>query len=182
MLYITIPETELFDEVNEKFIKIKEQKLCLEHSLISLSKWESRNRIRFIDNSDITEEQMLDYIYCMIVTPVNYDKQNLLGLTKENINEIKDYITNSKTATTLPDNKGNGRSGPKENITSELIYYWMIACGIPFECEKWHLDRLITLIRICQIKNEPSKNLSKYDALSRTKNLNAARRAAKRSH
>lgn len=183
MLYITIPKTELFDEVNERFINIKEQKLCLEHSLISLSKWESRNKIRFIENTEnITDEQMLDYIYCMIVSPANIDKQVLLGLTKENVDEIKRYITESKTATILPKGNDDTPGGKKENITSELIYYWMIACGIPFECEKWHLDRLITLIRICQIKNEPSKKISKFDALSRTKNVNAARRAVKRRH
>ena len=181
MLTITIPEKELFDETSEKFIKVKEQKIVLEHSLLSLSKWESKNHIRFIDNSELTNEQILDYIHCMVVTPVNLDKEVLYGLTPDNVKEIRAYISEPRTATILPKEEG-GKGNSREKSTSELIYYWMIASGIPFECEKWHLDRLLTLIRICQIKNQPDKKISRQDALNRTRNLNKARRAARGKH
>ena len=120
-----------------------------------------------------TEEEMLDYIKCMTLTK-NVDSDVYNHLTIDNVKDVKDYINDPMTATTFSrDEKGQSNS---ETITSELIYYWMIASNIPFECQKWHLNRLITLIRVCSIKNAPPKKRSKRDIMSRNAALNAARR------
>ena len=172
MLQITIPARELFDESKQEFINFKEQTLQLEHSLVSLSKWESKWCKPFLSNVEKTEEEVLDYIKFMTLTQ-NVDPEVYDHLTQENVNQINEYINAPMTATTFADNKqGKGR----EIITAELIYYWMVALNIPFECQKWHLNRLITLVRVCNIKNEPPKKMSKRDIMSRNASLNAARR------
>ena len=173
MLRIVIPECQLFNEETEEFVYTKEQTLQLEHSLVSLSKWESKWHKPFLGKDDKTFDETIDYIKCMTLTP-NVDPNTYLFLTKENIKDINDYIGDSMTATTFSENGPNARN--REIITSELIYYWMVALNIPFECQKWHLNRLLTLIRICNIKNQPSKKRSKSEIMSRNAALNAARR------
>lgn len=173
MLQITVPATERFNEETNEFISTKEQTLQLEHSLISLSKWESKWCKSFIDSKDKTTEETLDYVRCMTLTP-NVKPEIYQNLSAQNIAAVNAYIDAPMTATVFGDNKKSG--GPKEIITAELIYYWMIANNIPFECEKWHLNRLITLIRVCNIKNTPPKKMSKRDIMSRNAALNAARR------
>ena len=173
MLTIVIPGLEYFNEETEEFVYTKEQTLQLEHSLVSLSKWESKWHKPFLGKDDKTFDETIDYIKCMTLTP-NVDPNTYLFLTKENIKDINDYIGDSMTATTFSENGPNARN--REIITSELIYYWMVALNIPFECQKWHLNRLLTLIRICNIKNQPSKKRSKSEIMSRNAALNAARR------
>ena len=176
MLRITIPATELWDENKEEFITIKEQTLQLEHSLVSLSKWESKWCKPFLSKDIKTEEETLDYIRCMTITQnVDPDVYNFIP---NNIREeIKEYIEAPMTATWFNDDKnGKGGKGNSEQITSELVYYWMIAQNIPFECEKWHLNRLLTLIKVCNVKNQPPKKMSKKALMSRNAALNAARR------
>ena len=173
MLRITIPATEQFNEVPNEFITTKEQTLTLEHSLISISKWESKWCKSFVNSKNKTTEETLDYVRCMTLTS-NVNPEVYYCLTQKNIEEINAYIDAPMTATVFNDMGNNG--GPKETITSELIYYWMIACNIPWECEKWHFNRLITLIRVCNIKNTPPKKMSKRDIMSRNAALNAARR------
>lgn len=179
MLEITVPArkpTELWDEERQEFVYIpgaKEVTLCLEHSLISLSKWESKWRKSFLSKEDKTEEETLDYIKCMTLTK-NVDDEVYHRLSRENITEINKYIQAPMTATYF--SKEQGGKGSREQITSELIYYWMIALTIPVEFEKWHLNRLLTLIRVCNIKNQPPKKMSKRDIMSRNAALNAARR------
>ena len=176
MLEITIPGTEEWDENKEEFITTKETTLRLEHSLVSLSKWESRWCKPFLDSKDKTIEETLDYIRCMTLTQ-NVDPNVYYGLTSENVQQVEDYISAPMTATTI--SRRNAKTfGPKETITSELIYYWMIALNIPFECQKWHLTRLITLIEVCNIKNSPPKKLSRNELLMRNTELNAQRRKA----
>ena len=172
MLRIVIPGQELWDEEKQEFINTKEQVLQLEHSLISLSKWESKWCKVFLSKQEKTAEETIDYIKCMTITP-NVDPEVYTRLTKENIKEIQDYIAAPTTATyfSLNDNKPS-----REQVTSELIYYWMIALTIPFECEKWHLNRLLTLIKVCNIKNQPPKKMGKREIMSRNAALNAARR------
>lgn len=174
MLKIIIPETEVWDEVREQFISTKEQTLSLEHSLVSLSRWESKWEKPFLKKEDRSFEENIDYIRCMTING-NVDPNAYYCLTPDNIAEINKYIESPMTATTIPDN--NQRRGPKEQITSELIYYWMIAFNIPFECEKWHLNRLLTLIRVCDFKNKPPKKMSTKEIMSRNAALNQARRA-----
>ena len=171
MLQITIPASEMYD--GEFFHEYKEQTLQLEHSLVSLSKWESKWRKPFLSKDNKTDEEILDYIKCMTITQ-NVPPETYLRLTMDNIKEINAYIDSPMTATTFSDHK-TGKSG-REIVTSELVYYWMIALNIPFECQKWHLNRLLTLIRVCELKNAPPKKRSKRDIMSNNAALNAARR------
>lgn len=173
MLEITIPATEIYDEVNNEFVTTKEQTLKLEHSLVSISKWESKWCKPFISNDKKTVEETIDYIKCMTINK-NVDPNVYRCLTAEQINKINEYISAPMTATWFTD-KENKKTN-REQITSELIYYWMVALQIPSEYEKWHLNRLLTLIRVCNIKNQPPKKMSKRDTLSRNAALNAARR------
>jgi hypothetical protein len=177
MLQITIPAAVLeeFDEDTNEFVYTtiaKEQTLQLEHSLVSLSKWESKWCKPFLSKAEKTSEEILDYIKFMTITQnVKPDVYN--RLTTNNIEEINKYIDSPMTATTFT--KDNTK-GSREIVTAELIYYWMIALNIPFECQKWHLNRLLTLIRVCNIKNTPPKKMSKRATASQYAQLNAARR------
>ena len=173
MLQITIPAIELWDEQKEEFIiSVEEKTLQLEHSLISISKWESKWHKPFISKETKTREQTLDYIKCMTMTK-NVDDSVYSRLSNSNIDTINNYIDDPMTATTFSMNQTNGR---KEIITSELIYYWMISYNIPMECQKWHLNRLLTLIRICDVKNTPAKKMNKKDIINQYAALNASRR------
>ena len=173
MLKITIPAREMFDEVKQEFINTKEQTLQLEHSLVSLSKWESKWHKPFIDNRNLSTEETIDYIRCMTLTQ-NVDPEVYQYLSKENIKQINEYISDPMTATTFSNERS--KSSGKEVLTSEILYYDMIALGIPFECQKWHLNRLITLIKVCSIKQNPPQKMSKGDIMRRNAELNAARR------
>lgn len=173
MLTITIPARELFDEKTEQFVYTKEQTLQLEHSLVSLSKWESKWKKPFFATKEKTNEETIDYIRCMTITQ-NVDPMIYNFLTDENLSAIHDYIEDPMTATTFSDNK-NGKKN-REIITAELIYYWMITSGIPFECQKWHLNKLITLIRVFEVKNTPPKKMSQRELMNRNRALNEARR------
>ena len=173
MLQIVIPGRELWDESKQEFTNVKNQTLQLEHSLVSISKWEAKWHKPFITKDERTPEETLDYIKCMTLTQ-NVDPQVYSCLTKKDYETIRDYIDDPMTATTI--NEPKKGSGSREIITSELIYYWMIAYNIPPEYQKWHLNRLLTLVKICGIKNESPKKMSKRDVMSRNAALNAARR------
>ena len=186
MLKLTIParpaspDIELFDEEKGEFFvvpgkpAVKEYTLQLEHSLVSLSKWESKWCKPFLSNKNMTEEETIDYIKCMTITQ-NVPQDVYNNLTADNIKEVSEYIDSPMTATTFSDN-GNTKGGSREIVTAELIYYWMIALQIPPEYRKWHLNKLLTLIRVCNIKNTPPKKMSKKATMSRNAQLNAARR------
>lgn len=174
MLSIFVPETELYDEEQGCFITVKPIKLNLEHSLVSVSKWEMKWKKPFLDNkTSQTAEESRDYIRCMTmnqhVDPIVY-----YALTPEHFKKVNDYINESMTATWFNDKHSKPRT--KEIITSELLYYQMIAFGIPFECQKWHLSRLLTLIRICSIKSSSDKKMSQRDVMANNRALNEARR------
>lgn len=174
MLQLIVPiSPEGWDEEKQMFIEPKKQVLQLEHSLLSVSKWESKWCKAFLSKKDKTPEETLDYVKCMTITQ-NVDPDVYSHLTNANIAQINKYIESPMTATTFS-NEQNGRGG-REVITAELIYYWMIALQIPFECQKWHLNRLMTLIKVCNIKNQPPKKMSRREATSRNARLNAARR------
>lgn len=174
MLQITIPSRDdLWDESKGEFVTSKEQKLVLEHSLVSLSKWESKWCKPFLSKQEKTTEETIDYIRCMTLTQ-NVDPEVYNFLTDENIRDINAYIEAPMTATWFS-NSSTGKQN-REQITAELVYYWMIALNIPFECQKWHLNRLLTLIRVCEVKNSPPKKMSRREILSRNAALNAARR------
>jgi len=175
MLQIIIPKAELFDEKTREFVYTKEQTISLEHSLVSISKWEAKWHQPFIGKETKTNEQIIDYIRCMTITQ-NVEDSVYNYLTEKNIKDVNQYIDDPMTATWFTERKDVPKPPSREQITSELIYYWMVALEIPFECQRWHLNRLLTLIRICNLKNKPAKKQSKRDTLSNNAALNAARR------
>ncbi len=172
MLHLAIPSVELWDEAKNEFVYTKAQKLTLEHSLVAISKWESKWCKPFLD-SDKTREEILDYVRCMTITQ-NVDSNVYQYLTDDNINRIVEYIDSPMTATKLPNTKKTPVR--RETVTSELIYYWMISWNIPMECQKWHLNRLLTLIQVFIVKNAKPKKMSQRQIMSRNAALNAARR------
>lgn len=174
MLVVHIPESERFDEATNEFIYVKETNIQLEHSLVSLSKWESKwHKPFFHPTTTKTNDETLDYIRCMTITQ-NVKPETYYALTKENITQIQQYIDDPMTATTF----SNHQIGPpnREIITAELIYYWMISYNVPVEFEKWHLNKLLALIHVLSIKNDKPKKMSKKAIMSRNAALNAARR------
>ena len=174
MLHIKIPERELFDEKRQEFITIKGESLQLEHSLVSLSKWESTWCKPFLGKDKKTDEETIDYIRCMTINQNASSKvfEYLPGSVYE---QITNYINAPMTATWFNDRQTAKPSS--ETITSEIIYYWMIVQNIPMECQKWHLNRLLTLIRVCNIKNQPAKKMGRNEMLANRKALNEARKA-----
>lgn len=173
MLKLNIPSMELYDEQKEEFINIKAQTLQLEHSLVSVSKWEAKWKKPFLDRQkEFTEEEMMDYIKCMTITQ-NVDPVVYYGAMLQ-VGIINDYINDTMTATWFSEDKRKGSS--REKVTSELIYYWMISAQIPMECQKWHLNRLLTLIRVCNVKNTPATPMSKKAMAQQRAALNAQRR------
>ena len=175
MLTIVVPESEVYNEERNEFITTKETTLRLEHSLVSISKWESKWKKAFLGNERKTKEEVLDYIKCMTTTQ-NVPDNVYLCLTAKNYEDIGHYIEDSRTATWFSDRNNRPTS---EVTTSELIYYWMTAFNIPFECQKWHLNRLLTLIKICSIKNNPkgAQKMSTSAIMRQNSALNKARRA-----
>ena len=173
MLKITVPAAEFWDEIHEEFIYKKEQTLQLEHSLVSLSKWESKWNKAFLGKQEKTDEEILDYVRCMTLTQ-NVDPEVYTRLSAENYAAINAYIEAPMTATCLIEDKQ--ARGHKETVTSELIYYWMISFNIPMECQKWHLNRLLTLIRVFNEKNKPKKKMSRQELYRQHAAINAANR------
>ena len=175
MFKLTIEPTEGFDEFHKVFIEIGEKVTVeLEHSLISLSKWESKFQKPFLTKETKTPEEIYGYIYAMILTP-DVDPEILKRLSQKNLDDIQVYIDTNQTAGISRQLSGAPR-GPSEIITSELIYYWMTAYNIPWEAQHWHLSRLLTLIQICNIKNSKPKPVSKAEAARQRAELNAKRR------
>lgn len=182
MLTITVPGGEWYDESREEYVYTKPQTLQLEHSLVSLSKWESKWKKPFLNNKKQPEprslEESIDYIRCMTITQ-NVDPMvyTTLGFNPNVIDQVNEYINDSHTATWFGKKEGEGPSISREAVTSELIYYWMISLQIPFECQKWHLNRLLTLIKVCNIKNQPPQKMSKRQLAASRTQLNAQRLA-----
>jgi len=176
MLRIVIKGDEIFDEETNTFGSINDVVVDLEHSLISLSKWESKYQKPFLSKEAKTSDEIFGYLKAMVVSE-GVDLDVLYKCSQDNINAIQEYIDSSQSATTfgiMPE-----RRGPSEVITSELIYYWIVSFNIPFECQYWHLNRLFSLIRICNIKNDPKggKKMSRTEIAMRNRDLNAKRRA-----
>lgn len=173
MFQLTIPSVEKYDEIKNEFITTKGQTLQVEHSLVSISKWESKWCKPFLSKEPKTIEESIDYIKCMTITQ-NVDQQIYYNITNDNITDIGKYIESPMSATWFSEYEQ--KENAKEIITSEIIYYWMITYNIPFECQKWHLNRLLTLIRVCSNKNNPPKKMSNSEIMSRNRALNNARR------
>jgi hypothetical protein len=172
MLRIIVPGVEMFDDQSQEFITVGDVTLEMEHSLVSLSKWESFYEKPFL-GKDKTTEEVLTYVRFMVITP-DVPENVFEKLTEENILDIQKYLDAKMTATWFSES-----SAPQSRdiITAELIYYWMIIFQIPFECENWHLNRLFTLIRVCNIKQSKPKKMSRAEIAARNRELNAQRKA-----
>lgn len=173
MLRLVIEGDEYYNDDTQEFETFNDVVIELEHSLLALSKWESKYEKPFLSSKEKTPEEILGYIEAMIITP-GLDLDVLNRCSQKNIDMIQEYIESSQSATTfgmMPE-----RRGPGEVITSELIYYWMVAFSIPFECENWHLNRLFALIRICNIKNAKPKKMSRHEMAQRNREINEQRR------
>lgn len=184
MLKITIPGNEYWDSVKEEFSTVPGATLTLEHSLLAVSKWEAKWHRSFLNDGPKTEKEFLYYIQCMVIDE-DFDPFVLRGITRKNLEDIREYLQDTQTATwfgktdSYLNRDAQTPSKPKKNhevITTELIYYWMVALQIPFECERWNLNRLMVLIRVCNEKNQPSKKMSKKQLMSRNTSLNQLRR------
>lgn len=185
MLTIVIPPKEFWDEAKGEFVKIgdKDVTLQLEHSLIALSKWESKWKVPFLEkNPPKTNEMTIDYIRCMTITknvpPDVYDR-----IPNPLYTDILNYIKDPMTATwfgSAPTPQGKQKAKP-EVLTAEVIYYKMISHNIPMECQKWHLNSLITLIRVFNNKNSKPTKMNKKEMLAQRKALNESRRSAAKS-
>lgn len=174
MLRIIIAGDEHFNDADNTFQTIGDVTLHLEHSLVSLSKWESRHEKPFLSSGKKSADEIFDYIKDMVITS-DGDPDALYRCSQKNLDDIQRYIDSSQSATTfgvMPERRGSG-----EVITSELIYYWMVSFNITFECQYWHLNRLFSLIRICNIKNSKPKKMSRHEIAMRNQELNAKRRA-----
>lgn len=175
MLEITIKGREFWDSEKEEFVYTNDLTLHLEHSLLSLAKWESKYKRPFLSDGPKTKKENIDYIMYMSLNKIN-DLTSLEAITESDLKTITDYINDPMTATTFTD-RSKGQKKSNSRITNEEIYYYMTALNIPFSCEKWHLNRLLTLIEVASIKNTPPKKMSKNDILRQNHALNAARRA-----
>lgn len=172
MLRLTIPDRQYFDDDKQEFFTVKGQTISLEHSLLSISKWEAKWHKSFLNGTNKTSEEVRDYVRCMTLTK-NVEPLLYYNLTPRNMEEITTYMTDSMSATKFLD---KGSNGSREKVTSELIYYWMISYGIPFECQKWHLNRLMALIKVCHRKSQKPKKMGTKELMARNNELNAARR------
>lgn len=179
MLEVHLEGHESWDEVKEEFIYSTEMTLHLEHSLISVSKWEAQYKRPFITDGPKNVEEIIDYVKYMSLDKIK-DANALINMSQKDLEKILDYINDPMTATKITNNAK--QAGGKHALTSEEIYYYMTALNIPFTCEKWHLNRLLTLIDIASIKNQPPKKMGKGDILKQNAALNAARRAKRHSH
>ena len=173
MLWLTIPGIELFDENTDEFINLEDTTLKLEHSLVSIKKWESKWKKPFLRKDPMTREETIDYIKCMTLTQ-NVDPQIYTYIGDEQLRQVREYIEDPMTATTIKEPPGGKKNN--EQVTAELIYYWMISLNIPIEFQKWHLNSLMTLIRVCSAKNQPDKKQPKRETMSQYAAANAARR------
>lgn len=180
MLKVVVPYKEFYDEKNNEFVTVEETTLQLEHSLLSISKWEAKWKKPFLGKEERTREELLDYVKCMTING-NIDKNVYLALPNSVFREILEYLDDPHTATVINEIRHPGapkRRSSSEFITSELVYYWMVALQIPFECQKWNFNRLMTLIRICEIKQSPKQKMAKSQILANNHELNKARREA----
>lgn len=177
MLHITVPAREYFNEETQEFSETKECSMVMEHSLISISKWEAKWKKSYFSTNNKTTEEVLDYLRCMTISPQGVDWSVYANLPDYILKQIREYIDDPMTATTISDASVIGHSR-KQVITSELVYYWMIAQNIPIEFEKWHINRLLTLIKVCSIKNNPNpKKMNRSAIVKQNRAINAARRA-----
>jgi hypothetical protein len=166
--------TTLWDEETETFVEHIVSSIDFEHSLASMSKWESKWEQAFLGRTEKTAEQVYDYLSMMCLTP-GVTREQILGLSQENFTQINEYIESQQTATKFAEQPN--RRGSGEQITSDLVYYWMVAFRIPWEAQYWHLNKLLALVRICNAKQSgKTQKVPRHDTAQRNRDLNAERR------
>lgn len=173
MLEITIPASESYDESVQEFVSVAETTIRLEHSLVSISKWESKWEKPFLSKDEKTTEEVADYIRCM--SDDDIPPEIIPRISQDSLTNINEYIAAKMSATWITEKPSVGKS--QEILTAEIFYYWMIALNIPFECQYWHLNRLFMLIKVCNEKNQPPKKMSQSELAARNQRINAARKA-----
>lgn len=175
MLKIRVPGGAFYDEVNNKFIDIPPTVLQLENSLLSIRRWESKWNRSWFDDGPKNDKERMDYIRCMVVTP-NVNPYVFEIMPDDVKRQIEAYKVSPMTATTF--GKDNNLKKPKQKfLTAEIVYWWMTEYNIPFECEKWHINQLLTLIRVCSEKKNPPKKMTPKEAREHHRAVNAKRRA-----
>lgn len=172
MLTLTIGGKEYFDESQMRFIQLEEKVVHLEHCLKALARWESKWNTSFLSAKSLTREQQVDYYWCMEITG-SVDREVFLYLSKEQERQIEEYINQKMTATTIT--RRGPRPPSRKIVTAEVIYCWMIQQGIPFECDEWHLNRLMTLIEVCAAEGGPQKKMGMREQMEQQRALNASR-------
>lgn len=175
MLTITVPSLQLFDEETERFVNEPEVKLQLEHSLVSLSKWEAKFEKPFLSADEKSPEEIIGYIEAMTLTP-NIPPEVFQRITPTLVNQVFNYIDAKMSATWFTERKRATAS--REIITTEIIYYWLIQFNIPFEAQHWHFNRLMTLIKVCNQKNAPDKQpkMNQRDLAAERRKINEQRK------
>lgn len=178
MLKIVVPANkDLWDEANNKFLSLKKEvSLTLEHSLVSVAKWESKWKRPYLSNEKMTNEQVIDYIRCMTISQ-NIDDLVYYCLSEQNLKDIEEYINDPMTATTFSNRMTAQQTAKNEVMTAELIYFYMLANNVPVEFQKWHLNKLLTLLKVCAIKNTPPKKMSRRETMANYAAINKANRA-----
>lgn len=180
MLTITVPGSRMLDEKTNKIFTVPTQELKLEHSLRAISEWESKYKKPFQKTleSGIKRNELIDYFRCMTQNTV--DPNIYYNINSKIVDEILTYMQDSQTATTI---NNKGKKPPKRRtLTAELVYGWMVSYGIPFECDQWHINKLLMLIKVCGELDNPAKPSKKGgDAARAFAQLNAKRRAANKS-
>lgn len=183
MLQVVVPKLDWFNDNTNEIIHVDTTTLMLEHSLISVSRWEYKHKIPFLSSLEkgLAREEFIDYVRCMTINK-SVNQFVYYGLTPAIIDAIRNYVTDSMTATTIANYRKNNKSkrpSPQKVVTSEQIYSWMVAAGVPFECEKWHLNRLLTLLQVCAVENNPPQKMSKREVMQQNAALNAMRHSKK---
>lgn len=177
MIQIVVPKGEVFDNTNQLFRRVtKDTTLQLEHSLISLQKWEAKWHVPFLSSKEKTLEQTIDYIRCMCLTP-NVKEDVFYCIPTTEMVRIADYIDDPMTATTVRHRGKPGGAKKKKIVTAEVIYYWMVALNIPTEYRKWHLNQLLMLIQVINAENEsqnPKNKRKKHEILADYRAINEA--------
>lgn len=174
MLRINVAPYEYYDTTTEEKILMPGVELRLEHSLASISKWESFYEKPFLTNDHKTEDEILYYTKCMSLDD-NVPNRVFRRLTTEDITKVSEYISKKHTATWFSENSSDKPGAASGVVTSEVIYYWMVSLNIPFECENWNLNRLLTLVRVINAKNQPAKKMTRAEAAARARQLNKQR-------
>lgn len=180
MLKLVIPALELFDEKNNLFINQDEVTLELEHSLVALAKWESKWEKPFLGSDEKSTEETLDYLRCMTLNP-DVPPEVYRRINDDHMAQVNKYLEAKMSATWFTEPKVSGNAPvrrSRETITAEIIYYWIVALQLDWEVQHWHLNRLFTLIKVCNQKNAPEKKRPKRDMVAERQRLNAERKAA----